>query len=86
MHLAHLCKIIKHDSLKPAYYFKFSADFKSECTMRVLDFHENGTIGKLTVWPGIYFSKPNNEDNLIKSFITKSKYKQFIKRYKASNP
>jgi hypothetical protein len=82
MHIKHLHKIITTD-LKPAYYFKFNQP-TGELTMRVLEFNtRHGSIHKQSVFPYTYFGD-ENKVNQRQAFLTKRKYKLFMKRLKAT--
>jgi hypothetical protein len=80
VHLNHLYKIITTD-LKPAYYFRFDRP-TGKLTMKVLEFNlQHGGIYKSDVFPFQYFS--DGHYNQKQGFITKRKYKLFMKRLKA---
>ena len=80
MHIKHLHKIITTD-LKPGYYFKFDQP-TGELTMKILEFNRtHGSIHKLSIFPHKYFSESNGSNERT-SFLTKRKYKLFMKRLK----
>jgi hypothetical protein len=83
MHLTHLHRIIKSKyHLKPAYYFNWDF-YTGSLTLRILEFGPNtGAIGKIDVYPGLYFRMAKN--TLITSFTTKSAYQRFLKRLRST--